>query len=249
MRVTGLVLTLNGERLLERCLRSLAFCDEVLVVDSESTDRTVEIADSCGARVLVNPWPGPVEQFRFAFANIETDWVVSLDQDEVITDELRGSIEAALADPGEHAGFYTSRSTWYFDRFMKHSGWYPDWLLRVFNKDRMALSASGAHYHFRPEGPTRNLDGDILHYSYRNFFDHLDKINYYAQKGAEDLRAKGRRGGVTPAITHGLGRFFKLYALKKGFLDGRAGFINACAGAFYAFQKYVRIEEKGDWDG
>ncbi|MEF2145230.1 MAG: glycosyltransferase family 2 protein [Desulfovibrionaceae bacterium] len=248
--VTGLVLTYNGERLLDDCLKSLDFCDEILVVDSLSKDRTVDIAKAHGARIIERAWPGPVDQFRHALGNVHTDWVVSLDQDEILDQELRANIIAALKNdslPGDIAGYWVNRRSFYFNRFMKHSGWYPDRLLRVFRTGKMTVSASGAHYHFTPNGPTLRLTGDIVHYPYRSFAEHLDKINSYAQQGADDLRAKGKRGGLFQAILHAKLRFLKLYVLKLGLLDGRAGFINACAGAYYAFQKYIRIEEKGDW--
>jgi len=245
--VTGLVLTLNGERLLEKCLTSLDFCDELLVVDSGSTDRTREIAEACGARVIVNPWPGPVAQFKLALAEVRTDWVVSLDQDEYLTDELRQAIVERLARQEPVAGYYVPRSSFYFNRFMKHSGWYPDQLLRVFRTGRMEVSASGAHYRFTPLGETERLAGDIHHYPYESFRQHMEKINYYAEEGAKALREKGRRGGPAAALLHGTARFLKLYLLKLGLLDGRAGFYNAVAGFYYAFQKYVRIEETGKW--
>ncbi len=249
--VTGLVLTYQGERLLERCLASLDFCDKLIVVDSQSTDRTRQIAEAAGARVEVRPWPGPVDQFRFALGLVDTDWVVSLDQDEHLSAELRDSIVQALeAEEDEYedmAGYWVSRRSFYFNRFMKHSGWYPDRLLRVFRAGRMSVTASGAHYHFSPQGRTERLKGDIVHYPYRSFREHLDKINSYAQQAADEMRAKGKRGGLFKAVAHAKLRFLKLYVLKLGLLDGRAGFINALAGAYYAFQKYIRIEEKGDW--
>lgn len=249
--ITGLVLTYNGERLLDRCLRSLAFCDELLVVDSLSSDRTVEIAEQHGARIIKRAWPGPVDQFRHALDNVQTEWVVSLDQDEYLDDTLRRDIQDALlhgTPPESLAGYWVNRRSFYFNRFMKHSGWYPDRLLRVFRTHRMDVSASGAHYRFSPKGETKRLRGDIVHYPYRNFAEHMDKMNSYAQQGADALRAKGRKGGLVRAIAHAKVRFFKLYLLKLGLLDGRAGFINACAGAYYAFQKYIRVEEDGQWE-
>ena len=245
--VTGLVLTLNGERLLERCLKSLDFCDELLVVDSESTDRTREIAEACGARVVVNAWPGPVAQFRLALSLVTTTWVVSLDQDEYLSDELRRNIEAKLDAPDGVAGYFVPRSSFYFNRFMKHSGWYPDHLFRFFRLGKMEVTASGAHYHFEPQGETKTLTGDILHYPYESFKQHMDKINYYAEEGARSLREKGRRGGMAVGLLHAVVRFIKLYLLKAGFLDGRAGFYNALAGFYYTFQKYIRVEETGKW--
>jgi glycosyltransferase involved in cell wall biosynthesis len=251
-RTVGLILTYNGERLLGRCLQSLRFCDEILVVDSLSTDTTAGIAKAAGAKVLVRRWEGPGPQFRFALEHIRAmrpavDWVVSLDQDEWLSDELAASIRAAIAADGGHAGFWMPRSSFYFNRFMRHSGWYPDLLLRLFRPDGMEVHVSGAHYSFHPLGPTGRLAGDIVHYPYRNFREHLDKVNSYAQQGADDLRAKGRRGGVLPGLLHGGARFAKLYLLKLGFLDGRAGFINAAHGAFYAFLKYVRADGPETW--
>lgn len=248
----GLILTYNGERLLERCLASLDFCDTLVVVDSLSTDATVDIARAAGAVVLPRKWEGPGPQFRFALEHIramqpKADWVVSLDQDEYLTDALNASIRAAMADPGDAAGFMTPRSSFYFDRFLKHSGWYPDYLLRVFRPDMMEVHVSGAHYSFRPLGPTRKLSGDIIHYPYRNFREHLDKVNSYAQQGADAIKARGGRGGVLKGTLRGLARFLKLYVLKLGVLDGRAGFVNAVHGAFYAFIKHVRVAEPGDW--
>lgn len=251
-RTLGLVLTFNGERLLARCLASLSFCDGIVVVDSLSTDATRDIALAAGATLLTRRWEGPGPQFRFALEHIRAmqpgvDWVVSLDQDEYLTDELAANIRAAVAEDRDLAGYWMPRSSFYFNRFMRHSGWYPDRLLRLFRPARMEVHVSGAHYSFRPKGATDRLAGDIIHYPYRNFREHLDKINSYAQQGADDLKARGRSGGVLAGTAHGLARFAKLYLLKLGVLDGRAGFINAVHGAFYAFLKHVRACERGDW--
>ena len=246
--ITGLVLTYNGERLLERCLRSLEFCDQILVVDSCSTDATCDLVEAFGpkARLLERKWEGPGPQFAFALEAVDTEWVFSLDQDEVCSNRLRESILQAVASGGENAGYWIPRRSWYHDRFMRHSGWYPDRLLRLFRSGHMDVHVSGAHYSFHPKGATGKVEGDILHYPYANFRQHLEKINDYAQKGADDLVAKDRRGGLLPGIAHGCWRFLRIYLFKLGALDGRAGFINAVHGAFYAFLKYVRVRE-GDW--
>lgn len=244
---TGLILTYNGEHTLEQCINSLSFCNTVLVIDSFSTDNTVSIAERLGATVIQNVWNGPAAQFEFAFDQISTDWVVSLDQDEVCTTSLKEKIIAAIdSAPQDIAGYYTKRKSWYYNRFMKHSGWYPDWLLRVFKPEKLDVKVSGAHYSFHPKGKTTNLDAEILHYPYMSFSQHLQKIDSYAQQGADDLRAKGKKGGLGKGISHGSMRFIKLYFIKLGFLDGKAGFINAVHGAFYAFLKYVRVTE-GNW--
>lgn len=248
--LTGLVLTYNGERLLARCLDSLHFCERILVIDSFSTDKTEAIARAASCIFVQRKWEGPAPQFSYAFELLRTmgaTWVVSLDQDELCSPTLRDAVLQATAEADQSgktlAGFWVSRRSWYYDRFLLHSGWYPDKLLRIFRAGYMRVNVNGAHYSFHPVGDTRYIDGDILHYPYSSFREHLDKINSYAQQGAEALAARGKRGGVLAGIVHGLGRFLRIYVLKKGFLDGRAGFINAAHGSFYAFLKYVRVNE------
>jgi len=244
--VTGLVLTKDGERYLARCLESLQFCSRVLVVDSESTDRTREIAAAMGAEVLVRPWQGPLPQFRYALENIDTDWVVSLDQDEWLSPELGASVRALFDDAArlrDAAGFWCSRRSYYFDRYLQHCGWYPDRLLRVFHKGRMELRASGPHYSFHPLAATDRLHGDIVHHPYSGLQEHVAKINYYTQEAATSLHEEGRKGGLARALGHGVARFAKIYLLRRGFLDGRAGLVLALHGFFYAFHKYLRVAE------
>ncbi|KUJ96721.1 MAG: Glycosyl transferase family 2 [Desulfonauticus sp. 38_4375] len=243
VKATGLVLTFNGEKYLEKCLQSLSFCQEILVVDSESTDATREIAQSLGARVLVNPWPGPGKQFEYAFKHIKTQWVVSLDQDEILSPELQKEIIAHLQNPRDYVGFYCPRRSFYFDRFLKHSGWYPDYLLRVFSLPQTNLHISEPHYGFKPQGKTKKLKGDIIHFPYTNLSEHLNKINYYTQEAAKDLASKGVSSGLFKALGHGLARFLKIYLFKQGFRDGQAGFILALNSFFYGFLKYIKILE------
>lgn len=246
--ITGMVLTFNGERLLAHCLRSLSFCEHILVVDSGSSDDTLRIAREAGAEVIHNDWPGSMNQLIFALHKVRTPWIISLDQDEICSDALRDAVIARVPDaPADMCGYFVHRRSWYYDRFLAHSGWYPDPLLRVFRPEGVRFTQSGAHEVIRPAGErTERIPLDILHYPYKNFRQHLDKINDYAQDGADDLVRSGKRGGITAGLAHGFGRFLRLYLLKLGFLDGGAGFINAAHGAFYAFLKYVRVNE-GAW--
>jgi glycosyltransferase involved in cell wall biosynthesis len=241
--VTGLILTLNGQKYLDDCLRSLDFCDHLLVVDSGSTDATVAIAEKHGATVLTNPWPGPKKQFEFAFARITTPWVVSLDQDEILNPTLRQSIMEALTDPGEYSAFLCPRTSFYYDRFLRHSGWYPDLLPRVFRLADTGVHVSGPHYGFETTGKTHRLQGDIIHYPYENLKQHVDKINYYTQIAAEEMIQQGKRSGVMKALGHGLARFLKVYFFRRGFMDGKAGLVLAVNSFFYAFHKYIRVAE------
>lgn len=248
--LTAVIITLNGERLFERCLDSLSFCDRILVVDSFSTDRTEAIARAHGALFVQNPWPGNARQIRFGVdwlaANAPTDWVLFLDCDEICSPELAASIQAAVAHPGAAVAFSMPRRTWYFDRFLRHGGCYPDRLFRLFRPEAIRIENSGAHQRFVPAGFGGALDGDLLHYTYASFRNQLDKLNDYAERGARDLEARGKRGGVAAGLVHGLWRFVVMYGARLGLLDGRAGFLMAAHTAFYTFLKYVRIGE-GSW--
>ncbi len=241
--VTAVILTKNGERWLEKTLASLDFCDAVLVVDSGSTDATLDIARAAGATVLTRDWEGTIPQFKFAFARVTTPWIVTLDQDEFLSSELRESLRAALAEPGDAAGFFCPRRSWYLDRFIRHSGWYPDLLLRAFRLDAVEIRGTLPHEEFYPTGPTRTLSGDIVHYPYADLAEHLDKINSYTTTAAQELHARGRRSSLGKALAHGLGKFLKQYVLKQGFRDGRAGLVLAVHAFFYAFQKYMKLAE------
>ncbi len=248
--ITGLVLTYNGARLLEKCLASLDFCDKILVVDSYSTDDTLRIANSAGAQLIQRPWEGAGPQLKFALEHIKTEWVVSLDQDEFLSSTLRQAIIDTLQtnqSTKDIAGYYVYRRSFYYNRFMKHSGWYPDKLFRVFRPQKLEITVSGAHEHLRPLGKNGHLPYDIIHYPYKNFHEHLHKINAYAEQGAIDLRKKGKKSSLGKALIRAKFRFIKLYFLKLGLLDGQAGFINALAGAYYAFQKHIRITENKEW--
>lgn len=240
---TGLVLTFNGERWLERTLASLDFCERLVVVDSGSTDRTLAIAKAHGAEILTHAWEGTIPQFRYAFTAIGSGWVVTLDQDEWLSPELKAGLIAALAAPGGADGFWCSRRSFYFDRYLAHSGWYPDRLLRAFRLEAVHLGGTPPHEEFGTKGETRLLAGDIVHHPYAGFFEHVAKLNSYTQTAAEALYGRGRRASLAKAVLRGFSKFFKQYVLKQGFRDGRAGFILAVHGFFYAFEKYLRLLE------
>ncbi len=249
--ITGVVLTRNGQRLIEQCLASLSFCHTILVVDSGSTDETMTIARRFGARVVENAWPGFANQFTFAHSLVETDWFFILDQDEICPPALGQCLQQAVAQATQHTNegthapvaFSVGRKSWYFDRFLQHSGWYPDIIARVFRRGLVTFSQD-AHIHYHPKGETMRVGTvgeELIHYPYTSFFHHLEKLNVYAQQGAESLLARGKPGGITKGLLHGAGRFLRIYVLKRGFLDGKAGFLVAVHGAFYAFLKYARV--------
>ncbi len=248
--ITALIITLNGERLLDRCLESLSFCDRILVVDSFSTDTTESITRRHGAIFIQNPWPGNAKQIHFGLAwlaeHAPTDWVLMLDCDEIVSPRLQKNILQAVACPDGKAAYSMPRRTWYFDRFLKHGGCYPDRLFRLFRPESMQVDSHGAHQKFVPSGPSGELQGDLLHYTYNSFQNQLEKLNDYAERGARDMEKQGKRGGIFSGVVHGSWRFLDMYFRRLGFLDGRAGFLMAAHTSFYTFLKYIRINE-GSW--
>lgn len=157
--ITGLVLTANSERLLDKCLGSLAFCDKILVIDCFSTDSTVEIAERHGAKIISRAWPGYAQQHAFAIDNVDTDWMLVLDSDEICTPELAAVIPDAIANDRGVVGYYVQRRCWYMDRFMDHSGWWPDRLCRLFRRDSVKIATHAIHQEFVPQGPFGRFAG------------------------------------------------------------------------------------------
>ena len=251
--ITGLVLTKNGERLGEQCFSSLSFCDAVLAVDSGSTDQTRAIAERHGAVFIFHPWEGFASQFSYAQTLVRTRWFFILDQDELCPPELAERIREVVtaadlfADTPADApvAFTVRRRSWYFDRFLRHGGWYPDIIPRIFRTGFVEFSQK-AHIEYHALGRREDITGsgaEIIHYPYSGFSHQLEKLNVYAEQGAAAMRAAGKTGGILRGIAHGFGRFLRIYIWKRGFLDGRAGFLAAAHGAIYAFLKYARTLE------
>lgn len=225
------------------CLKSADFADEWIVVDSHSTDRTREIAQECGARVVERDWPGHVEQKNFAVGQAAHDWVLCLDADERVSPELRASILAALARPELPAGFEFPRRTWYLGRWIRHGGWYPDVKLRLFRRSQGCWGGVNPHDRVRCRGDVVRLNGDLLHYSYDSIADHLRTIDFFTSIAAREKLSRGGGAGLFSLVLRPLGKFVRMYLLKAGFLDGTAGFVVAVTGAFYVFLKYAKLWE------
>lgn len=249
-KLTALIIVLNGERTIGSCLQSLAFCDKIVVIDSFSTDKTKEICLAHHAEFIENPFKGYMEQIRFGIDwiknNAPSEWIFFLDCDEICSTELKEKIQTALAQNSTVSAYQVSRLTWYYDRFLYHGGMYPDRLFRLFKPEGIAISQKNGHPIYVPTKEHAILDGDLLHYSYESFTHQMTKINSYADRGAISMQKEGKKGGLGKALFHSFWRFISMYLVKKGFLDGKAGFINAYHIAFYTFLKYIRVDE-GLW--
>jgi glycosyltransferase involved in cell wall biosynthesis len=242
--ISAIVVCMNEEANIAACLESVRWCDEVVVIDSFSTDRTVEIARSHADLVIERPWPGMAAQKQFALEQAKGEWILSLDADERCTPQLRAAIGDALANPGQAAGFEMKRHVFYLGRWIDHGGWYPDWKLRLARRDRARFTGHGPHDRLEVDGPTQRLDAELVHYTYRNFSQHLRTVDRFSDVFAQEWLAAGRRFSLLDALFHPPLKFLDCYVWKRGFLDGWAGFVIALTSAFYVFAKQVKLREK-----
>ena len=240
-KISTIVITYNEQANIERCLKSVApFSEEVIVVDSRSTDRTVEIAQDCGATVIERDWPGYGVQRQFALEQASNEWVFSIDADEVVSQELSDEIQNLTF---KHEGYEMPRPVWYLNRWIKHGVWYPGYIVRLFRKDRARVSDHAVHESIMVDGRIGRLKGDLLHYSYRDLDHHIEKINDFTTISAREMVDRGRHAGFVQIAFYPSLEFLKTYILKRGFMDGLAGFVVAILHSFYVFLKHAKLFE------
>jgi glycosyltransferase involved in cell wall biosynthesis len=238
----------NEAQNISDCINSASFADEVIVLDSGSTDGTQLLAESCGATVVSTDWPGYGPQQSRGISLARSDWVLSLDADERITPNLRDEILNAINNP-KADGYRLPRLSSLCGTFIHHGGWRPDFTLRLVKRKKAGFTHHFLHAHMTVNGSKADLHESLIHYSYRNLDDVLEKLNRYASGNAKDLYAKGVKGSLTKAITHGVWAFFRTYFIRAGFLDGRYGFILAVYNAestYYKYLKLLAMQEESD---
>lgn len=235
------IITKNEEERLPGCLRSVSFTDDIVVVDSGSTDRTVEIARAFGCRVFVHEWKGEGLQRNFAAAQCRNEWVLILDADERVTEDARDEIMKALSSPGAADAYAIRRKNFFNGKWIRHSGWWPDKVVRLIRRDRCRIVNRNVHLEIEVDGRTEKIASPITHYPVRDIETILIKINRYSTLGAKDLQSKGTRSSPAKTLVHALSAFMKTYFLKLGFLDGKEGLIIAFSGAVNTFYKYVKL--------
>jgi glycosyltransferase involved in cell wall biosynthesis len=241
MRLSAVVIACNEAAKLQGCLESVRFADEIIVLDSGSTDDTVEIARRAGAKVTQIPdWPGFGPQKNRALALAGGEWVLSIDADERVSDTLRAEIEAAINRP-QHNAYAMNRRSSYCGQFMAHSGWYPDRLVRLFRRGTARFSDDQVHERLISEGSIGHLNGDLIHLSFDNFEAVLSKMDRYSTAGAMAMHHKGVRGSLFKAIGHGAAAFLRTYVLRRGFLDGQLGFALAVSNAEGTYYRYLKL--------
>lgn len=241
MSLSVIIITKNESAHIAECLDSVAFADEIVVVDSGSTDDTCDIAREKGARVAVTQdWPGFGPQKNRALDLATGDWVLSIDADERVTPELAQAIQRELSQPGAD-GYLIARLSSFCGRWIHHSGWWPDRVLRLFRREAGRFTDVAVHESVKCTGRVAILDGHFLHYPYPDLETLMSKINRYSSDAALMMHAKGRTAGVASAVGHGFWTFVRIYVLRKGFLDGREGFVLAAAGAAGSFFRYSKL--------
>lgn len=242
-KLTVTVITKNEAADIGDALASVAFADEIVVVDSHSTDDTVAIARRFTDRVVARDWAGYVDQKNHAASLASHDWILSLDADERATPELASEITALLAGAPGAAAFRIPRVTWHLGRWIRTTDWYPDYQTRLY--DRRAARWTGAHVHeaVTVEGPIGQLHGELQHYAYRDIADHLETIDRYTTYAARQMRDAGRTSGLLQIAGHPPLAFLRNYLAHGGIRDGATGFIISALNAYYVFLKFAKLWE------
>lgn len=242
--ISAVIITCNEEKNIRRCLESLTWAGEIVVVDSGSTDATVEIARRYTGRIITHPFEGYVGQKNYALDQASGEWVLSVDADEMVTPGLLTRIrEVWPAERGRYDGFTVNRRSRFSGKWIRHCGWYPDRKLRLFRRSRGRWEGEDLHEKVRLDGPVMNLNADLLHYTYEDLSENIRKIQRYSTIFARAQHDRGRRASLWDLLTRPPAKFLKSYLLKLGFLDGRHGLILSVTATFYVFLKYAKLWE------
>lgn len=240
--LTAVIITKNAATQLADCLKSLAFCQEIIVVDSGSEDDTTEIANSFGVTLLHQPWLGFGPQKKFAVGQSKTDWVLCLDADERISEKLKAAIIAEFKSP-KFLVYQMPRCNRFMGRWLRHGEGYPDFNIRLFNRQAANWSNDLVHEHVVTSSPIGVLQGDIMHDTAETIANYLEKQNRYTTLQAEAMYKKGKVPSVVKVVLSPWVRFFKMYVIRRGWQDGFPGFVHITIGCLNSFFKYVKARE------
>jgi glycosyltransferase involved in cell wall biosynthesis len=253
--VTATIITFNEAANIEAALQSLSWADEIIVVDSESTDDTVAIArenlarrsatreGGCTDRVVIRPWPGYVAQKNFAADQAAHDWIFSLDADERVTPELAREIQSTLTLGRRAAGYRVPRVTFHLGRWMRSTDWYPDYQLRLYDRRRARWAGRHVHESVKADGPVEDLKSELQHYAYRDLAHHFQTMDRYTTLAARQMYEDGRRAGFFDLLVHPPAAFFRNYILRGGIRDGVPGLIVSAMNARYVGLKFAKLWE------
>ena len=239
-----IVITKNEEHNILDCLESVRWANEIVVVDGGSDDKTVDLARRFSQKVYVKPWEGYAASKNFALEQCTGDWILWLDADERVTKELSEEIQTVVAQGiVAQSGFEISRKAFFLGKWIRHSGWYPGYVLRLFRRGSGNWSDKKVHEHLEIQGNIARLNSDLLHYTDPNLWHYFDKFNRYTTLAAEELTSKGEHFRLSQLTVRPLWLFVRMYFLKLGFLDGVQGFILCVLSSCYVFTKYAKLWE------
>lgn len=243
--VSVFVITFNEEDNIGRCLASAAWAKEIVVVDAFSSDRTCEIARGFTDKVFSHAYEGMVQQKGYALSRATQPWAMLLDADEAVSPELRASIQrAVLRDDPAVDGYVTPRRTSYAGGWIRHGGWYPDYKLRLFRRERGKIVGKNPHDYVAVPGRTERLEGDLLHYSYPTVASQVETINRFSTMSLREVKTPWRSLCLVPMLVKPIAKFATCYIVKRGWMDGMRGLIIALASSFYVFLKYAKLWER-----
>ena len=240
-KVSVIIITKNEAMNIRACLESVVWADEIIVVDSGSTDDTLAICKELGAQVYAHDWPGFGPQKNRALSYAKNEWVLSIDADECVTDKLRAEIEAVIKHAGDKTAFRMPRLSSFCGRYMRHSGWYPDYVTRLFQRGAAQFSDDLVHEQLVVKGAVGTLKNHLLHNTFHNLEQLLAKINQYSTAGAQMLHQKNKTASLKKAVAHAVWAFIRTYFLRAGLLDGREGFMVAVSTAEGTYYRYVKL--------
>jgi glycosyltransferase involved in cell wall biosynthesis len=246
-KLSVIIISKNEATNIRACLESVTWADEIIVVDSGSSDATVEICKEFGAQVYIHDWPGFGAQKNRALSYAKNEWVFSVDADELVTPELHAEIETATNNACGNAAFRMPRLSSFCGRYMRHSGWYPDYVTRLFHRGEAEFSDDLVHEQLVVRGAVGTLKQHLLHNTFHDLEQLLTKINHYSTAGAQMLHEKNNTASLKKAVAHAVWAFFRTYLLRAGFLDGREGFmvaVSTAEGTYYRYTKLMLLNKR-----
>jgi glycosyltransferase involved in cell wall biosynthesis len=242
--ISVIVITRNEESKISECLQSVDWASEIVVVDSQSTDRTVELARKFTKKVIVSEWKGYAETKNIALSHTTSEWILWLDADERVMPELADEIHNIIhTGNSSHAAYEVARRAYFLGKWIKHSGWYPGYVIRLFRKGSATFVSTRVHERLEIAGTVGRLRNDLLHYTDETIYHYLDKFNRYTTLAAEDQKERGKKSSLLDLTVRPIFLFMKMYIIRRGFLDGMHGFVLALLSASYVFVKYAKVRE------
>ena len=245
--VSAFIVCMNEESQIRRCLESVSWCNEIIIVDSGSTDKTLEICREFTDKVLFRSWTGYVDQKKFALEQCKSQWVLNIDADEEVSPELKKEMLLLLSDDKKNRlpinGYQLSRVVYYLNRWWRHGGWYPEFRLRLCRKEATSWGGVDPHEKAVVTGKTIRLKGELYHYTYSDLTDQIARLNKFSSSAAKSIFGQGHRTTIAEILGRPVFRFIKFYIFKQGFRDGIAGLIVALLESYYVFLKYAKVWE------